>query len=761
MAAALNDQGGVVLASEGWLGELIHPDLAQESRAVAWQAVSSVVDRHCPTASVEYWLGEGEGGWLRLHAARAELRGQPVTFVCLLDASSTRSVAAADLGCSPVGYWLADSEWAVTYVCPRFARLLGYEQHAMIGRPATAFAAPAERDLGARQLQQRLSRPTDFLGARLQHCDGSLLDLVFASTPLLDGAGRVAGLASAAAELVTVEPAREAHSGSQRAIAAITSATRHLMEARCEADAAQGAIEALGQALQVDRAYLYQSASCSPTGATTLHYEWCAEGVPSQMNNLAWQRVAGPTAPADLERLLAAGHILAGNTIDLPEPVRSMLATNGIRSMAIAPVVVEGQLWGCVGVSDLHQERPWPAAEQSAVRAAGVIIGAALARYRLAEERDKTLARLELVLSRMPMTCVTTDLDWRCTYWNPAAESLFGWREEEMLGQSLLGRTTPLEVSDHLRGIAERLRNGAPIALSVNDNLTASGRRIICEWQNVPLHGPEGEVVGILCMAQDITDRRLAMDREREANARFDALVDASSQAIVAVDTEGRVTLWNPAAEALLGWSAADVLGRSLPYDSTDAEDLMRAFIAQVLAGQSLQRDTTHARRRDGRPLSLTISGTPLHDANGASTGALFVCTDRQERQRLVDELRGGEAECRAILDRLPVPICHIDPDLRVTYANQAGAAVLGQPLDQVIGSHGITNVPEDQLPTMMSEMSKLVNGADSVSAVLRHDHADGSSVFCEWTTHAHRDSEGLVDEFRSVGRLVAPPPSG
>jgi PAS domain S-box-containing protein/putative nucleotidyltransferase with HDIG domain len=132
------------------------------------------------------------------------------------------------------------------------------------------------------------------------------------------------------------------------------------------------------------------------------------------------------------------------------------------------------------------------------------------ARKRAEEELRRTTARLQLQFDRMPIGCVLWDPDFRVVSWNPAAERIFGFTETEALGRRPHEFIVPCEVRPHTEGIQARLLQGDEGAHSVNENVTRDGRTILCQWTNTPLKEPDGTVLGVLSMVEDITDRRKA-----------------------------------------------------------------------------------------------------------------------------------------------------------------------------------------------------------------------------------------------------------
>jgi PAS domain S-box-containing protein len=142
---------------------------------------------------------------------------------------------------------------------------------------------------------------------------------------------------------------------------------------------------------------------------------------------------------------------------------------------------------------------------------------------RLQSERDQLLEQLQLQMEFMPIAFILTDANFRTTHWNPAAERIFGFTNEEVLGVDHLVIVPP-ESHAFVGEIFKRLVAGERLSSSFNDNITKDGRRITCEWYNTPLKKADGTFVGMMCMAQDVTEQKQAVHALQEANER--ALTD-------------------------------------------------------------------------------------------------------------------------------------------------------------------------------------------------------------------------------------------
>ena len=160
---------------------------------------------------------------------------------------------------------------------------------------------------------------------------------------------------------------------------------------------------------------------------------------------------------------------------------------------------------------------------------------------------------------------------------------------------------------------------------------------------------------GLLVTYRDVTSLR----RGEDALERMAAIVRSTEDAIVSADRDGRITHWNPAAERLLGYAAAEIVGRyvSLLVRPEDLP-LQNERFRDALAGRPVARITTQWVRKDNTLIDVLLSAAPLRDRAGAVIGVSAVVHDITERRRIESELRRSNAE----LERFAAVAAH---DLR------------------------------------------------------------------------------------------------
>ena len=158
------------------------------------------------------------------------------------------------------------------------------------------------------------------------------------------------------------------------------------------------------------------------------------------------------------------------------------------------------------------------------------------------------------MIDSSPLALVEFGLDTRVRLWNPAAERIFGWSREEMLGRGGLPMAPPSKRAES-EELFERVKAGEP----VNDFETVRRRKdgtlVAVSIAAAPVRDASGVVLGNLVAYTDITERKAQEER-------LQALIDSSPVALVEFGLDTRIRLWNPAAERIFGWSRTEMLGR-------------------------------------------------------------------------------------------------------------------------------------------------------------------------------------------------------
>jgi two-component system cell cycle sensor histidine kinase/response regulator CckA len=267
-------------------------------------------------------------------------------------------------------------------------------------------------------------------------------------------------------------------------------------------------------------------------------------------------------------------------------------------------------------------------------------------RRRVEQDLRRTRDLLDAIVRATPLGVMLLDFDARVRLWNPGMERVFGWTADEVLGEpypALRGD----QRQEH-RGLMDQLLGGATLSGLELDRQRKDGSPIrIRSWSTV-VRDAAGEVVGFVGLLEDVTEARRAEEQSRRTADTLAALLAASPLPVMALDAEGRVLFWNPAAERMFGWTAEEIVGRLDPLVPAEGRDVFRRGLERSLAGESHSLDVVRL-HKDGRPIEVAISTAPLHDGQGQVVGAVGILADVTEKARARRTLQEANARLKEL----------------------------------------------------------------------------------------------------------------
>jgi two-component system cell cycle sensor histidine kinase/response regulator CckA len=180
---------------------------------------------------------------------------------------------------------------------------------------------------------------------------------------------------------------------------------------------------------------------------------------------------------------------------------------------------------------------------------------------------------------------------------------------------------------------------------------------------------------------QIIEESRDSKPSWQQVNEMLHAVVSASPLAILAIGVDGKVTLWNRAAERMFGWTEEEALGKPIPYIPPEKLEEHREMRGFDLKGLSFTGIEVRRRRKDGAPIDLSVSTAPMRDELGGICGIMTICMDITRQKRLEDELR--QAQKMESVGRLAGGIAHDFNNLLTVVSGYSQMLVDGASADE------------------------------------------------------------------------------
>ncbi|HSK20108.1 MAG TPA: PAS domain S-box protein [Longimicrobiales bacterium] len=350
--------------------------------------------------------------------------------------------------------------------------------------------------------------------------------------------------------------------------------------------------------------------------------------------------------------------------------------------------------------------------------------------------------RLRLFVDVMPTIMWTTDTQLRITSIAGAALKHAGGDASNAIGGDISEYATSPGAPESAKAL-----EGAAVSTTAEWN----GRSFDVHIE--PLRDQDGTITGTIGIALDVTDRRRS---EREAAQYFELLrtiVESAPVAIVVLDEDGKVSLWNRSAERMFGWHSSEVMGRSPPHVPAEARTDFELNRRRVRYGGKAQRIGGRRVTKDGRVLDVVVTVSPIYGADGHYHGTMGIVEDVTQ-QRLSEE---RQQRLNAIIEASPDFVATFDVERRTLFVNQAGREMLGlEPgidvrdttMDQFCSADTVETLERSALPRALAE------GTWSGEAVLRT--VSGEELLAWLTIVAHRGSDGDLAFISAVGQDIS-----
>ncbi len=263
--------------------------------------------------------------------------------------------------------------------------------------------------------------------------------------------------------------------------------------------------------------------------------------------------------------------------------------------------------------------------------------------------------------------------------------------------------------------------------------------------------GSSKEVLGLWL---DITEQKAKDERLREANDRLTALVHASPVGIVILDAEGLCRLWNPAAEHIFGWREDEVLGRPLPTVASEQSSEHRFLRERVMEDKAFTDLEVLRYRRNGTPVSISLSTAPLRDPNGTICGLIGLMADITQRKQADLQLSQSRDQLRALMTRLHSAREEEGTRIAREVHDELGQAMTSLKLDLSWVARRLS-VPEtadsreqmlERIQGTMQHVDATIHAVRAIATALRPSVLDelGLTAALEWQTRDFEKRTGI-----------------
>jgi PAS domain S-box-containing protein len=331
-----------------------------------------------------------------------------------------------------------------------------------------------------------------------------------------------------------------------------------------------------------------------------------------------------------------------------------------------------------LGALIVGREESWEIGSQQQFDLCTLVNQAALALenawlIRESSEQAQTILAFRAMTQAAPLPIIARDSDTNVQMWNPAAERIFGWSAEEVLG-----RPYPIvpegKQEEFLANMERSLRGEAVVGLETLRQKKDGSPIDVSIW-TAPL--PDG---GAMVVIADITEQKRAEKALQESEAKYHDLYDYAPDMFTSVDVAtAKIIECNQTFCEVMGYTREEVIGRSIfemyhPDSFERTKNTFRTFIApHQMSDTQLQ-----LRRKDGSRIDVSLRSSGVYDEHGGFLYRRTAWRDITDRKRAEEALQQSEEQVRLLLNSTGEGIYGVDLQGNCTFSNPACLRLLG-----------------------------------------------------------------------------------
>jgi PAS domain S-box-containing protein len=343
-------------------------------------------------------------------------------------------------------------------------------------------------------------------------------------------------------------------------------------------------------------------------------------------------------------------------------------------------------------------------------------------------------ALLAFVVDSADDAIISKTLDGIVLTWNRAAEKIYGYTADEILGSSVARLLRP----DRAHELAEELatlRAGGRVAAYETLRVRKDGKSISVSLTISPIHDDAGQLIGASSIARDITERKRADEQILAASQYSRSLIEASLDPLVTISPEGKITDVNEATIKVTGVPRAGLIGTDFSDYFTEPERAREGY-KQVFEKGAVSDYPLTIRHRNGKLTDVLYNASVYKDARGNVLGVFAAARD-------VTAQKQASQYSRSLIEASLDPLVTISPEGKITDVNEASAEVTGVPRAGLIGTDFSDYFTE---PERAREGYKQVFEKGAVSdypLTIRHHNGKLTDVL--YNASVYKDARGNV----------------
>jgi PAS domain S-box-containing protein len=368
------------------------------------------------------------------------------------------------------------------------------------------------------------------------------------------------------------------------------------------------------------------------------------------------------------------------------------------------------------------------------------------------KQMEEELLYQSYILNSINDAVITSDPELRIRYWNRAAEEMYGWRREEVMGKTQVLKTSFLDTTmdEALKTLKEKGEYLGRVVQYRKD-----GKPIHVQAKYSKLVNDKGELIGFVGIFRDITELVTIEEQYREALETLNRIYENMSDVIGFFDLEGDIKYVSPSIERLTGYRVEQIQGKRflelfVPEDVPNITNTLNRVVNTRVGSKTECRISNF----EGKNIWAEVIINPSSDLENKLSGIVFSIRDISDRKLYEEELKASEEKFRTLVESMSDIVFILDRQQRyigvfgqwLKLYKTSPEVFLGKTAREVLGDEAARVHEEANLKALQGE---------NVTYEWSMKTSEGKTLYFQTSLSPLRDSKGNIIGIVGVGRDI------
>eukprot|EP00931_Biecheleriopsis_adriatica_P113086 TRINITY_DN8800_c0_g1_i1.p1 TRINITY_DN8800_c0_g1~~TRINITY_DN8800_c0_g1_i1.p1 ORF type:complete len:1688 (+),score=411.50 TRINITY_DN8800_c0_g1_i1:35-5065(+) len=311
------------------------------------------------------------------------------------------------------------------------------------------------------------------------------------------------------------------------------------------------------------------------------------------------------------------------------------------------------------------------------------------------------------------------DTNGRVTEWNLMLAKLSEFSKIEAVGKSLVQNFITEQYRESVEHVILKALNGEQTSSFELPLVKDQVKKAILLLNAATRRGPAGEVIGVICIGQDVTQITAMKEEQQRTADDLSRLIDNANAPIFGVDPHGMVNEWNKKAADMLGYTKDEVMGKSLVdcFIQVENRQSVKQVLQNALAGVETNNFSLPLVAKFGKRYTVLLNATTRRDNRGMISGVVGVGQDITELNSTIAESKRVADDLMRLIETANAPIFGIDTLGCVNEWNAKASSLLGFSKDEAMGKSLVSNFITEEFKISVNEVLKAaLDGSDTAN---------------------------------------------